>query len=56
MIVVKMNGELEEKLNTIVLIEGEDRERVIERLREIAKEAVRQEIERRYRELVSASV
>jgi len=53
MIVIKLNGELEEKLKTIALLKGVETDELLEELREKAEETIRKEIEREYREVVS---
>jgi len=48
MIVIKFNGEVEEKVKTIALLEGSEIDEVVEYLKEI----VVKEVERRYKEVV----
>lgn len=52
MIVVKFNGEIEEKLRTISLLKGIEREELLKKLEKRAIEAVKSEIEREYRDIL----
>lgn len=51
MIVVKFDGELEEKLRIIVLLRGVSREELINELKEKAINVIKSEIEREYNKL-----
>jgi len=53
-IIVKLNGEIEEKLKTIALLKGVEKEELLDALREKAAEAVRIEVEKKYREVVAS--
>jgi len=53
MIVIRMNGEIEEKLKTIALLKGIEKDEILHYLEEKATEAVREEIERKYKEVIT---
>jgi len=52
MIVIRLNGELEEKLKTIALLKEVDKKDLIAELKRKTEEFVRNEIEREYQSVI----
>ncbi|MHA1286358.1 MAG: hypothetical protein ACTSPB_03025 [Candidatus Thorarchaeota archaeon] len=56
LIVVRLNGEIEAKIDRIALLKGKKKEDIIKALRDKAAEIVKEEVEKEYRELVELTV
>ena len=56
LIVVRLNGEIEAKIDRIALLKGKKKEDIIKALRDKAAEIVKEEVEKEYRELAELTV
>jgi len=53
---VRLNGEIEAKIDRIALLKGKKKEDIIKALRGKAAEIVKEEVEKEYRELAELTV